>query len=479
MIPFVKRGGMIAAACAVVLTPVQVSATTFKEALIAAYQSNPSLDVTRANLRSQDESVAQAASGMRPSMSLSGVASQSNDLDIDTDDQYRALRVTLNTSLVLFDGGQTANAVNAAENLVFASQANLRSTDQSVLLNAATAYLDVRRDIKFLVLAQNNVRLIEQQVQATEDRFAVGAVTRTDVSLVKARLAAAKTSLAASAGALSRSKEVYRVVVGIEPTNLQSAPSLPHLPSSMSEAESIAVREHPAIAAARFGERAAEFDVARARAARAPVISLGGQVEYVNTPEYGFNPEKPDLGFNTYLGRQNDTQASISLSGQIPIYQGGAINSAMRSATQILESRKFSTQDVIRRVRQATGSSWANLRVARASIVAARLQIEASQIAYDGVQEEVRLGARTVLDLLDAEQNLLSAKSTLASSQRDEYVSAYNLLSSMGLLTVDNLSLGIPAYDPQVHFDQVNRSAKDVFSFSGAAVLDNISDRWK
>ena len=453
-----KKWYLFATIAGIPLLPLGASAVTLHEALVQAYQTNPSLEVSRAQLRSQDESVVQAGAGTRPSVSLSGVTAYSADIDA-LDDPANTLRASLDARLVVFDGGRTADAVNAAANMVFASRENLKASDQSVLLSAATAYLDVRRDQKFLALAQNDVAVIEQQVKAMQDRFAVGAVTRTDVALVQARLAATKTSLAASSGRLALSKEIFRAVVGVEPINLQAVPSLPKLPNSLSEAESIAMREHPAILAARFVEKAAGFDIARARAASFGTVTLGAGVEYSN------------------IASLEKTQASVSLSGQIPIYNGGTLSSSIRSAAQILESSKASTQNVMRQIRQSTASSWANIRVGRASITAANLQIEASQIAYDAVKEETRLGSRTTLDLLDAEQDLLSARSSLASAQRDEYVAALNLLSSMGLLTVESLDLGIPAYDPQVNFDEVTRKATT--PFSGSRILDAIGDRWK
>jgi len=236
----------------------------------------------------------------------------------------------------------------------------------------------------------------------------------------------------------------------------------------LAEAESIGVREHPAVIAARYTERAAEFDLARARAARLPTIDLGGQLGYTHTRT---NTPSGDFAFD-----REETGASISLSGNLPLYQGGTLSSQMRAATQILESRKATTQDTIRAVRQATAIAWANMRVSRASINAATLQIEANQIAYDGIEEEMRLGARTTLDLLDAEQDLLEAKSNLASARRDEYVAGFNLLSAMGLLNVTSLNLGIPAYDPNVNFNRVRNAP---ITFSGSSVLDAIGDRWK
>ena len=452
-----KSWMLFATVASLPILPLGASAVTLQEALIQAYQTNPSLEISRASLRSQDETVVQAGAGKRPTVSATGVTAYSADVD-SLSDPTSTLRASLDAQLVIFDGGRTEDAVNAAAYMVYASRENLKASDQSVLLNAATAYLDVRRDQKNLALAQNEVAVTEQQAKAMEDRFAVGAVTRTDVALVQARVAVTKTNLAASSGRLALSKEIYRAVIGAEPVSLQAAPSLPKLPNSVAEAESIAMREHPSILAARFAEKAAGFDIARARAASAGTVSLGGKVEYTNYPVEG-------------------TQATVSLSGQIPIYNGGVLSSSIRSATQIFESRKATTQNVMRQIRQATASSWANIRVGRASITAAKLQIEASQIAYDSIKEETRLGSRTMLDLLDAEQDLLEARSNLVSSQRDEYVAALNLLSSMGLLTVENLDLGIPAYDPQVNFNAVTSKAST--SFSGSRILDAIGDRWK
>ena len=439
------------------LLPIEASAVTLHEALVQAYRTNPTLESSRASLRAQDETVVQAGAGMRPTVTASGSAAVSQALD-SVVPPADTLRASLDARLTIFDGGRTAEAVNAAANMVFAARENLKASTQSTLLSAATAYLDVRRDQKFLALSQNEVNVNQQQLKAMEDRFAVGAVTRTEVALVQARLAATKTSLAASSGRLALSQEIYRAVVGAEPTNLQPTPALPRLPNSLAEAESIAMREHPSIRAARFSEKAAEHDVERARAAVSPTISLTGSLAYSNTPV-------------------DVVGATVGVAGQVPIYNGGVLSSSMRSAAQALEGRKATTQNVMRQIRQATASSWANIRVARASIVAADLQIEASQIAYNGILEETRLGSRTTLDLLDAEQELLSAKSNLASAQRDEYVAALNLLSSMGLLTVENLDLGIPAYDPEVNFNEVTKQSGS--TFSGSKILDAIGDRWE
>lgn len=472
MLPKLRRTAAVLSLVGVALSPVDAFATTLQEALIAAYQNNPSLEANRANVRSQDEDVAQARALGRGTLDLRTEASSSVENLSPRSTRTDGFSASLNASLLLYDGGRTRDAIAAAENTIFAAQANLRATEQAILLEAATAYLDVRRDQQFLALGYNNVNLIDQQVQATQDRFDVGAVTRTDVALANARLAAARTSLAANSGALALSKEVYRAVIGSEPTNLHVPPPLPGMPATLAEAESIGVREHPAVIAARYNERAAEHNLARARALRHPTVTLNGQLGYTHNRT---NSATGDY-FGDVFGNSESTGAAVSLNGSLPIYQGGALSSQMRQAAQIFESRKASTQDTIRAVRQATAIAWANMRVSRASINAATLQIEANQIAYDGIEEEMRLGARTTLDLLDAEQDLLEAKSNLASALRDRYVAGFNLLSAMGLLNVTSLNLGIPAYDPNVNFNRVRNAP---ISFSGGSVLDAISDRWK
>ncbi len=465
MLRKIGNGCVVLALAAVGFAPIPVSATTLQQALAQAYQTSPSLLAARAALRAQDESVAQARAGLRPSASLSATAKSQFDLDNIEDSPADSFRASLDANLMLFDGGRTRDGINAAESSVLAARANLAATEQGVLLQTATAYLDVRRDHQFLSLAVGNLRLVEQQVQATQDRFAVGAVTRIDVSLAEARLAAAKTSLAANSGGLALSKEIYRAVVGNLPTGLSAPPALPHLPGSLAEAESIAMREHPSIIAARYMEKAAGYELARARAGRAPTLGLGANITYLDAPGGFFGQQ------------QQSTSGSISLNGTLPIYQGGALSSAMRAAAQNFASRSANTQNMMRSVRQATASSWANIRVSEASIHAARLQIKANEIVYAGMQEETRLGARTMLDLLDAEQALLTSKSNLVKAHRDKYVAGLNLLSSMGLLTVENLKLGIPAYDPEINFNRVKNAP--LSTFSGGNVLDAISDRWE
>ena len=456
-----RTGSHVAAFASLFLAFGQVSkAETLTDALIWAYQSSPLLETNRASLRSVDESVVQAYAGKRPQVSLSGnaTAAASSNSARDVTDTYSA---ALNASLVLYDGGATEAAVASARANVDAARANLVAVEQNVLLQAIAAYVDVRRDARFLSLAENNVRVITQQVEAAQDRFDVGEVTRTDVSQATARLASARSNLATNQGGLERSNQAYRVAVGRSPGNLAPPPALPKLPATLKRAQAISMQEHPSLSAARASVVAAEFDVARAQAAKKPTISLNGSIGYsINSPIYG----------------DDNTSASISLNGNQSLFDGGQTDSLIRQAFSVLDRRKSELQNTARTVQQEVALAWSNLEVSRASIRAARQQIRAAKIAFEGVTEEAKLGARTTLDVLDAEQEVLNAESGLAASQRDEYVAAYNLVASMGLLTVDYLGLGVQKYDPNVYYQSVTGKVPQV-SRQGTA-LDRISNRW-
>lgn len=456
--PLSKTRFGLTMAAALAISAVSVRAETLTDALIWAYQSSPTLQINRANLRSADDGVALAKAGKGVQVTATGnvSASASNNAARDITDTYSA---ELNASLNLYDGGQTAAAVQAAKAGVDAARAQLVAVEQNVLLGAIAAYVDVRRDARFLSLAENNVMVISQQVEAARDRFEVGEVTRTDVSQATARLASARSNLAANKGAFERSLQSYLVAVGRKAGRLASPPALPKLPATLAAAQSIARKEHPSIKAAQANQSAAEFDVVRAQGAKKPSVNLGANVTYgVNTRVYG----------------EDTTSASIGLTGSMPLLDGGRNDGLIRQAFSVLDRRKAELQDAARTVVQDTALAWANLEVARASINANRQQIRAARVAFEGIQEEAKLGARTTLDVLDAEQEVLNAESNLAAAQRDEYVAAYNLIASMGLLTTRYLNLGVEEYDPNVYYQSVN----GVKATREGTALGRISDRW-
>jgi outer membrane protein len=434
---------------------------TLTDALIKAYRTSPLLEANRASLRALDENVPQARSQRRPQVSATAGARLQTDVqEFPFDDLYAA---ELNAQLLLFDSGQTRAAIESARNTVAAGRASLVGVEQQVLFDAVSAYTEVLQALEFLRIAQNDVRVLEEQVEATRNRFEVGEVTRTDVSQTEARLAGSRGTLVDARGNLELSRQAYLAAVGALPGNLDRVPPLPALPASISQAEQLALRQHPDVIAAQFSELAALADFDRARAASRPSISAGTGVDY--SGQYSLFPQGDD-SFNL----------NLELNGSVPLYSGGANSSLIRQAQQVLEQRKFQVQDAGRAVIQEVNNAWSQLLVARALIVANNEQVVAAQIAFEGVTEEARLGARSTLDVLDADQERLQAEAEVVRSQRDEYVAAYSVLRAIGLLTVRHLDLGIESYDPDVYYTQVQTAPMGGYD-TGA--VDRIRARWR
>ena len=450
---------IIRVSAAILAFAMPASADTLVDAMRLAYETNPTLILNRAALRGTDETVALARAGRRPQLVMQGAANYTNSPAFEGA-QTESYSLSLNATLTLFDGGRSQMAVDAAKTAVLAARQSLKNIEQSVMLSAATAFLTVRRDRQIVELAVNNVEVLKQQVQAAEDRFAVGAVTRTEVSQTKARLAAAQAVLAANRGALAISSENYLAVVGVAPVNLAYPPRLPDLPGSQAAVEEIALRTHPLMRAAHLSEKVALIDLRRAESARLPSISANASVGYRG---------------DGILAPRDSSSIGVTLSQ--PIYTGGALSATVRQAGAELERRMADTSNTRAQVRQQVASAWFQLRIARASIAATRLQIEAAQFAFDGITEEANLGARTLLDTLNAKQEVLTAQNSLITAMHDERIAAYSLLAAMGLLTPENLNLGIDLYDPEENFNRVQNAP--INTFEAGKVLDNISDRWR
>ncbi len=445
--------------CAATLaTPLR--ADTLSDALVKAYQTSPLLASSQAGLRAQDEAVPQARAMKRPQISASASAGvgASTRLPGETTDVYRA---ALDASLVIYDHGQTAAAIEAARYNVAAARADLTSVEQSVLFAAVSAYMDVRRDLEFLRIARSDVRVLEEQLRAANNRFEVGEVTRTDVSLTEARLAESRATLASAVGNVALSREAYQAAVGVEPNDLAPPPPAPSLPVTMQESVALALRLNPVIVSAQFLERAAIADFDRARAADGPEISITGSVGYDG---------------NDRLNQGDDVTGEVGIGAQIPLYTGGLNSSLIRQAQSIVERRKFEVQEAGRDVNQQVNSAWIQIEVAQASIVANRRQLEAARVAFEGVSEEARLGARSTLDVLDSDQDRLEAEAEVVRAQRDAYVAAYALLQAVGLLTVEHLDLGIETYDPDVNFTRVQSAPSGGYDTSA---VDRIRARWQ
>lgn len=459
---------LLSSALAVVmaLTSSPAGAETLADALVTAYQSSPLLAANRAALRSLDESVPQARSSRRPQLDVS--AGGSSSLEIESiDEPVHQLQAALNASLLLFDNGQSKAAIESARNSIASGRADLKDVEQLVLFNAVQAYADVRRDEEFVRLASNDVQRLSETLDATQNRFDVGEVTRTDVSQSQSRLAASRSTLAGAEGSLDVSREAYRSAVGVPPRNLAPLPPIPAVPKSLDAATQIGMQRNPRIISAQFAERAAVYDFDRARAAKGLSISA--------TASAGVQRNNAQAGLNG-LQWDGDTFGEIGLNASVPLYSGGRDDSLIRQAQAVLDQRRFEVQDEGRTVTQSVGRAWSELQVARASIVARREQAEAARIAAEGVAEEARLGARSTLDVLDADQERLQAEAEIVQAMRDEYVAAYGLLQAMGLLTVEHLKLGIETYDPDVYFEKVQAGPRGGYDTSA---VDRIRARWE
>jgi outer membrane protein len=422
-------------------------AMTLEEAFATAYETNPELIAARAALRATDEGVAQARAGLRPRVDITadyGVDWRDDGSSSDSNDPFA---LNLNATQPLYDGGQTTNNVRAAIADVSSARARLEALEQEILFDVVTAYMDILRDRENVRLAQNNVRVITEEVRASQDRFEVGEVTRTDVSQAQARLAEADANLATARGALDRSQQNFELVVGADPAGLTGPPALPPVPASRDEALRIALESHPLILAARFDENAAESIIRAQIGGLLPSVDLGGSVGYDDTDVF-INPD-----FNA-LGER--TSASVRLRATIPLYQGGAQYSRVRQAQAGASQARANITTVARQRRQLVEAAWTELLVARANIRSVREQVEAQQLAFEGVREEAIVGSRTTLDVLDAEQELLSARVRLVESQRNEYVAHYGLLAAIGSLTMADLDIQTVAYDPDISYERNN-----------------------
>ncbi len=423
-----------------------VSAETLVDALIAAYRNSNLLAQNQAVLRAADENVAQAVATLRPVVAFVadgqyGYSEQLLGSGLTVVNEGLFSNLALSAQMTVFDFGRTQLAIEAAKETVLATREALISVEQQVLLAAVSAFVNVRLQQEIVSLRENNVRVIGEQLRAAQDRFEVGEVTRTDVAQAEARLAQARANLVVAQGDLSIARENYRAATGNYPGALTAPPAPPRTADTLEAARSVALRTHPAIRQAQREVKAAELNVARARANLNPTLSAQA---------------------NLSVDQDGLQENGFGLSFRQTIYSGGALSSALR---QSMANRDASLAGLRQRgveVAENVGTVWSNLDVADASITATEQQIAAAQIAFDGVREEASLGARTTLDVLDAEQDLLDARAARLSALAQRYIGVYQLLSSMGLLTVDHLDLGIPTFDPAAYYNAVRRAPTSV-----------------
>jgi len=420
---------------------------------VQAYQNNPQLNAQRASARVTDEAVPQALSGYRPRVSLTGtlgeeysdVTTKSNSAGINIYTRSHATTTpytggaTINQTL--FNGFQTANRTRAAESQVSAAREGLRVMEQQVLLAAATTYMDVLRDTANLEVQRTNVRVLEETLKQTRDRFNVGEVTRTDVAQAEAQLAAGQSAVAAAESVLNTSRAAYRQVVGTEPVNL--APGSPvdrFSPRLLPAAIDTGVTENPNVTSAMYGVDIAHLQIKINEGALFPNLTLQGNTQYASFPQ---------------LSVVHSFTTSVMGQLTIPIYQGGGEFSLVRQSKESLAQQRLNLDQVRNQARQAVVQAWGQLQAAKAQITAAQSQVASSEVALNGVREEARVGQRTTLDVLNAQQALVNARVALVAAQHDRVVASYNLLAAVGRLSPPVLGLSTSVYDPMVHYQQV------------------------
>ncbi len=427
----------------------QAQAETLQGALAKAYENNPTLTAARAGQRANDENVPiQKASGL-PSVGAS-VDYQEN-LVIPGNSFVspgRVLSAGSQLSVPIYQGGAVRNAVKAAEYRVEAGQSDLRATEASIFSQVVGAYMDVIRDQAIVQLNQKNVAVLKTNLQASSDRFEIGDLTRTDVAQSQARLALAEGDLRGAEANLIRSRENYVKLVGDAPIDLQPPPALLNLPQSVEDAVAIALNNNPDIEAANQRINASRADIGAARAARMPKLSatLGG----------GYNNNLHSIPAGNTVAENTTKSAAAGLSLTLPIFQGGRPSAQVRQAqsrsSQAIETYVATERDVIAQTRGAYAAWQANERV----IAATEQAVGANALSLEGVRAENSVGTRSILDILNAEQEYLNAQVQLVSAKRNSYVAAFSVLAAMGKAEARDLGIeGGALYDPAVNYRRV------------------------
>ncbi len=449
--------------------PCRAAAETIEAALATAYQNNPQLNAQRAIVRQTDENVPQALSGYRPTISANATLGR----------QYSDLKQVIpptpslvpngaafsdrglstphsvggTVSETLFNGQQTANKVRAAESQVSAARETLRVMEESVLLSAATVYMDMSRDSANLEVQQNNVRVLQRTLQDTRNRFAAGQVTSTDVAQSEAQLAAGQATMHAAESTLMTTRANYRRIIGVEPKDLAPASAVDRLaPSTLNAAIAVGIVENPSITAALYGVDVAQLQVKIAEGALWPTLTGQYNVQQQLFPQITTPKEYTD---------------TVTLNLSVPLYQGGAEYSAIRLDKENLDQQRLNVDQVRDQTRMNVIQAWSQLQAAKAQVEAAMRQNDASERALTGVRNEALAGQRTTQDVLNAEQTLVNARQNLIVAQHDRVVASYSLLSAVGRLSAQILSLPVSVYDPSVHYHQVRDSWIGVRTPSG------------
>jgi outer membrane protein len=428
-------------------------ADTIEAALVRAYQNNPQLNAQRAQARATDENVPQALSGYRPRVSITAnVGEQYQETTTVTRSTVpptythlrgfnvpRAVGATVNQTV--FNGYQTANRVRQAESQVSSAREALRVLEQTVLLSAATIYMDYLRDAAIVEVQRSNVRVLEQTLKQVQDRFSVGEVTRTDVAQSEAQLAAGRSQLLTAESNLNTTRANFRRIIGNEPSAL--APGTPvdrFFPGSLPASIEISLIENPNVTAAMHGIDISFLSVKVAEGALFPTVGIVASVQQ---------------SYETSLIALKTFNASVAAQISIPVYQGGTEYALIRQSKESLAQQRLVLDQTRDQTRATVTQQWGLLQAAKAQITSAQAQVTASETALNGVREEARVGQRTTLDVLNAQQALVQARVAIVTAQHDRVVASYSVLSAIGRLSPQVLKLPTTIYDPSVHYHQV------------------------
>lgn len=439
-----------------VLGAAQAQADTLQEALAQAYQNNPTLQAARAALRAVDESVPIALSGWRPTLNLNGnVARTRSDTNIIRNGNAGAIfggGTTLRTQQTVqaqfvqpvFKGFETSASTAQAKANVLAQRARLQTTEAQVLLDAATAYSDVLRDLAVVELQRNNVQVLNRQYEATNDRFRVGEITRTDVAQAEARTAGAKAALTTAEGNLQKSRAAYLNTVGKPPEGLVAPVAAGNLPATVQDAVDAAIKANPSFLAANYAAEAAQEGIDLSRSDLLPTVNIEALYQ---------------KGWDTVADKSTAETAQARAVLTVPLYQSGAEYARLRQAKHTAGQRRLEADQARDDAKENATAAYENFQSATASLESLKSQITASEIALEGVQREAEVGSRTVLDVLDAEQELLNARVNYVTAQRNQVVASYQLLASVGQLTAQSIALQVNVYDPVAHYNDVRYQA--------------------
>jgi outer membrane protein len=457
------------AALLAVISPLSAQSETLREALSLAYQAHPKLDAERARLRATDESVPQAKSGFRPRAGANadtGWQRLQTDPLSSSDGSGTTRGYNLSVEQSVFSGFRTTNAVREAEANVRAGRENLRTVEQQVLLDAVTAYADVLRDQALVRLREHNVAVLSEDLKAAEARRSVREVTRTDVAQAQSRRAKAVSALDLARSNLRTSRAVYERAIGRPPHGLsEPAPPAKLLPMNIEDVLKIAEKEHPNVVSALYRERSARHSVDKVWGELLPEVKLEASYGQRFSPSFNSN-------------EQDSTQISGRLS--VPLYEGGETQARVRAAKHGHVARLQEIEQARAETQAIAVTAWSRLTAARAQVISDRVGVDAARVALEGTREEERVGQRTLLDVLNAEQELLDAQVQQVTTKRDLIIASFGMLAAIGRLNADELRLSDSTYDPDVHYEEVQRKwwGVSITHADGRTEAVDLIDNW-